>query len=463
MNLIDALRQNESLAHLSSDDLKYLVENGERRIIKKGENLFEAGEAADELLFIISGRFRIYMTRNGENREVAMLHPNDLTGVLPYSRMTHAGGTAECRESGEVLAIHRNKFREIIVDHSPLAEALVHHMATRIRTFTKLRMQDEKLISLGKLSAGLAHELNNPASAMVRSSEELVKHLKLLPDGFKQVMNSNLDPQKVDLVNDWLFKILECERPTLTLTERSDREDEIADLLEEYDVDDPYEMAEEVVDFGLSAKDVEMLREHTGDGDFATVLSWVVNNLSTERMVEEIHTSAERISTLIKSIKEYSHMDRSQDRQDVDINAGLKSTVTMLRHKAKNAQIEIEEKYCETIPHLSGMPGELNQVWTNIIDNALDAMEGGGTLGIETDWKEPSVYIRISDTGTGISEEIQNQIFDPFFTTKSVGKGTGLGLDIVNKIIARHKGRIDLASKPGKTEFTIVLPAVEAI
>jgi len=463
MNLIHALRQNESLAHLTSDDLKFLEENGEQRKIKKGENLFESGEQADELLFIISGRFRIYMTRNGENREVAMLHPNDLTGVLPYSRMTHAGGTAECREAGEVLAVHREKFREIIVDHSPLAEALVHHMATRIRTFTKLRMQDEKLISLGKLSAGLAHELNNPASAMVRSSEALSNHLKLVPDTFKKVMKSNLDPDELDQVNNWLFSILKNERPTFSLVERNEREDDISDLLEEYGIDDPFELAEECVDFGLTPNDIERLQEQTGEGDFGTVIKWVVNNLSTERMVEEIHTSAERISTLIKSIKEYSHMDRSQDRQDVDINAGLKSTVTMLRHKAKNAQIEIEEKYCESIPHLSGMPGELNQVWTNIIDNALDAMDGGGTLGIKTDWKEPSVYIHISDTGTGIPEDIQNQIFDPFFTTKSVGKGTGLGLDIVNKIIARHKGRIDLNSKPGKTEFTIVLPAVEAI
>jgi signal transduction histidine kinase len=463
MDLIESFRQNESLKHLTNSDLKFLEEQGEVRQYKKGDFIFKAGEPADEFMFVLSGRYRIFMTRNGENREVAMLHSFDITGVLPYSRMTHAQGSAECREEGEIYVLHRKHFREIIVNHEPLASALVHHMATRIRTFTKLRMQDEKLISLGKISAGLAHELNNPASAMVRSSEELVKHLKLLPDGFKQVMNSNLDPQKVDLVNDWLFKILECERPTLTLSERSDREDKIADLLEEYDLEDPYEMAEEVVDFGLSAKDVEMLRDHTGEGDFSTVLKWVVNNLSTERMVEEIHTSAERISTLIKSIKEYSHMDRSQDRQDVDINAGLKSTITMLRHKAKQGQIEVEEKYCETIPHLSGMPGELNQVWTNIIDNALDAMEGGGTLSIETDWKEPNIVVHIKDTGAGIPEDIQNQIFDPFFTTKSVGKGTGLGLDIVNKIVARHKGRIDLDSKPGKTEFTIILPAVEAI
>jgi len=463
MDLINAFKQSESLSHLSSVDLNFLQEKGTVKSYQKGDFIFQAGDKADEFIYILSGRFRIFLTQNGETREVGTLTPYDLSGVLPYSRMTHAGGSAECREDGEIFTLHRDHFREIIVDHHPLAEALVHHMATRIRTFTKLRMQDEKLMSLGRLSAGLAHELNNPASAMVRSSEELTQHLKLLPDGFKRVMNSNLNPEKVDHVNDWLFTILGNERPVLSLLERGDREDEISELLDDYDVEDAFELAEEVVDYGLCVNDIKMLREHTGEGDFSTVLNWVVNNLSTERMVEEIHTSAERISTLIKSIKEYSHMDRSRDRQDVDINSGIQSTVTMLRHKAKQAQIEIEEDYCSSIPHLSGMPGELNQVWTNIIDNAIDAMEEGGKLTVSTDWSEPNVCVKISDTGPGIPEEIQNQIFDPFFTTKSVGKGTGLGLDIVSKIVTRHNGRIEVDSKPGNTTFNIIIPAVEAI
>ncbi|MFT6997395.1 MAG: signal transduction histidine kinase [Cryomorphaceae bacterium] len=463
MNLIEAFRKNETFQNVDDKHLQFLVDHGEVRKYKKGEYIFNVGDAADELLYILNGRFRLIFTQNGEQREIAMMTQYDISGVLPYSRMTHAQGAAECREEAALFAIDRKHFREMIVSHEPLAEALVHHMASRIRSFTQLRMQDEKLISLGKLSAGLAHELNNPASAMVRSSEELVKHLKLLPDGFKQVMKSNLDPDTVDKVNDWLFAILENERPSLTLMQRNDREDELSDLLEEYGLEDPYELSEECVDYGLCRDDVESLHQLTGEGDFHTVIHWVVNNLSTERMVEEIHTSAERISTLIGSIKEYSHMDRSQDRQDVDINAGLKSTITMLRHKAKNAQIEVEEAYCSSIPHLSGFAGELNQVWTNIIDNALDAMDGGGRLTIRTDWIEPNVCIKIADTGSGIPDDIQSQIFDPFFTTKSIGKGTGLGLDIVNKIISRHNGRIELKSKPGNTEFTITLPAVEPI
>lgn len=463
MNLIQSFKQSETLSHLEEEELQYLVDHGEVRSYAKGDYLFKAGEKADEFLFILTGKFRIFLTQNGKTREVALLTPHEITGVLPYSRMTHAQGSAVCLEAAEVFAMHRDHFRAIIVHHEPLAAALVHHMATRIRTFTKLRMQDEKLISLGKLSAGLAHELNNPASAMVRSSEALSKHLKLLPDGFKRVMKSKLDPEVVDRVNDWLFELIEKDRPRLSLSERNAREDEVIDFLEENDFEDPYELSEDIVDFGLTVEQLERLKEESGE-DFETVLIWVVNNLNTERMVQEINTSAKRISELITSIKKYSHMDRDADRQAVDISEGLKSTLTMLRHKAKQASVEIEENYHETIPMISALPGELNQVWTNLIDNAIDAMEeSGGLLTVTTLWEEPYVVVTITDTGTGIPEEIQAQIFDPFFTTKQVGKGTGLGLDIVNKIIARHKGRIELQSKPGNTEFRISLPAVDAI
>jgi len=463
MNLIQAFKQSESLSHLAEPELQYIVDHGEVRSYTKGDYLFQAGEKADEFLFVLSGKFRIFLTQNGKTREVALLTPFEITGVLPYSRMTHAQGSAVCLEAAEVFAMHRDHFREIIVDHEPLAAALVHHMATRIRTFTKLRMQDEKLISLGKLSAGLAHELNNPAGAMVRSSEALSKHLKLLPEGFKRVMKSKLDPDVVDRVNDWLFELIEKERPRLNLAERNSREDELVEFLEKNDFEDPYELSEDLVDFGLSDEDLQKLKEQTGE-DFETVLIWVVNNLNTERMVEEINTSAKRISELITSIKKYSHMDRDADRQAVDISEGLKSTLTMLRHKAKQVSVEVEESYDEPIPMISALPGELNQVWTNLIDNALDAMEEkGGTLRVTTRWDEPYVIATISDTGSGIPDEIQAQIFDPFFTTKEVGKGTGLGLDIANKIIARHKGKIDLQSKPGNTEFRISLPAVDSI
>jgi len=463
-NLLQAFQLSDTLKDLDKSQLQFLIDRGEVISFKKGDFLFEKDKPADFLIYVISGRFRIYLMQNNQKREVATLEPGNITGVLPYSRMTHATGFAQALEASEILQLHKDHFKEMIIDFHPLAEALVHHMATRIRDFTKMRMQDEKLISLGKLSAGLAHELNNPASAMVRSSEALSKHLKLLPDGFKRVMKSNLDPNVVDEVNDWLFDLLKEDSKQLTLMDRNKKEDELIDYLEELELENAFELAEELVEYGIEIDKVKELQDKIGNGDFETILTWVANNINTERMVEEINTSAQRIAELISSIKEYSHMDRSKDRQAVDVNHGIHSTLTMLKHKIKKSNIEVETDLSEVIPAVSGFPGELNQVWTNLIDNAIDAMsEKGGTLSIKTEWCEPLVAVEIGDTGSGIPEEIQGQIFDPFFTTKEVGKGTGLGLDIVSRIITRHRASIDLNSKPGKTTFRILLPATEEI
>jgi len=463
-NLLEAFQLSDTLNKLDKGQLQFLIDRGEVISFKKGDFLFEKDKPADYLIYIISGRFRIYLIQNSQKREVATLLPGNITGVLPYSRMTHASGYAQALESSKIFQLHKDHFREMIVDYHPLAEALVHHMATRIRDFTKMRMQDEKLISLGKLSAGLAHELNNPASAMVRSSEELGKHLKLLPDGFKRVMKSNLDPDVVDEVNDWLFDLLKEESKQMSLMDRNKKEDELIDYLDELELEKAFELGEELVEFGIELDQIKSLHSKIGDGDFETVLSWVTNNISTERMVEEINTSAQRIAELIGSIKEYSHMDRSKDRQSVDVNHGISSTLTMLKYKIKKSKIQVEAELSETIPQVTGFPGELNQIWTNLLDNAIDAMgDEGGVLSIKTEWCDPYVAIEIGDTGSGIPEEIQGQIFDPFFTTKEVGKGTGLGLDIVSKIIGRHRASIELNSKPGKTIFRILLPATEEI
>ena len=463
-NLLQAFQLSDTLKELDKTQLQFLIDRGEVISFKKGDFLFEKDKPADYLIYVISGRFRIYLIQNNQKREVATLEPGNITGVLPYSRMTHASGYAQALEPSTILQLHKEHFREMSVDYHPLAEALVHHMATRIRDFTKMRMQDEKLMSLGKLSAGLAHELNNPASAMVRSSEALSKHLKLLPDGFKRVMKSNLDPDVVDEVNDWLFELLKEESKQLSLMDRNKKEDELIDYLEDLQLENAFELAEELVEYGIEIEKVKELKEKIGNGDFETVLTWVANNINTERMVEEINTSAQRIAELIGSIKEYSHMDRSKDRQGVDVNHGIQSTLTMLKHKIKKSNIQVEAELSDTLPQVTGFPGELNQVWTNLIDNAIDAMsENGGTLSLKTEWCEPLVAIEIGDTGSGIPEEIQGQIFDPFFTTKEVGKGTGLGLDIVSRIISQHRASIDLNSKPGKTTFRILLPATEEI
>jgi signal transduction histidine kinase len=465
MNIIEKLRLSDTLSPLPESELRFLADCGKVIELEKGDSLFRKDDAADEAYFILSGKIRVFLEQNAEKREVALLVPGDISGVLPYSRMVKATGFGVAVDASTVLAVHRNCFREMINQHPELTEALVHFMASRIRTFTAMRMQNEKLISLGKLSAGLAHELNNPAAAMVRSSEALISHLHLVPDNFKMVMKAEIKPEIVDVVNAWLFDIIENPKAKLTLMQRNKVQDELGDYLDDLNFTNAYELAETLVDHGIYLNDVETMRSHTGEKGFQPTLRWVISNLTTEQLVSEIRDSAQRIAGLIHSIKEYSHMDRINDRQLVNLNDGMRSTLRMLHHKVKSSKVVVDDQLNDTIPMISGFPGELNQVWTNIIDNALDAMDeqGGGTLIVKTEWCEPFVKIYIEDSGPGIPEEIQTRIFDPFFTTKKIGKGTGLGLDIVNKILVQHRADVQVNSKPGSTIFEISIPAVEAI
>ncbi len=460
MNYIEILKQNENLSSVPEGDLDWLLTSGETIQLKKGDFIFRPNEPADHFIFIFTGGFRIYIEQQNAQREITRIMPGEITGVLPYSRLKTSTSFGQALEDSSFIQVHRSHFVEMITAHHALTEALVHHMSSRIRNLTTITMQNEKLMSLGKLSAGLAHELNNPAAAMVRSSSTLLRHLKLIPEHFKNVLSMRVDLKAVEEVSALIFEMVQRSPAALGLLERSQRENELSGVLDNCSFEgDTVETAEELVEFGITPEDLERLCGITGDKAFEPVLKWIIDNLTTERVVGEINESAVRISELIGSIKEYSHMDSVKDRQAVHINQGLKSTLRMLKHKANGKSVEIVEDFDVSIPAVMGFPGELNQVWTNLIDNAFDAMETtGGQVTIKTIFCDPFVDVYITDTGSGISEDIMSKIFDPFFTTKAMGKGTGLGLDVVNKIIMHHRARIDVNSKPGKTEFKISLP-----
>lgn len=240
---------------------------------------------------------------------------------------------------------------------------------------------------------------------------------------------------------------------------RSQREDDLTDWLEDNGYGDCYMLAETLADFHFDVEDLNALKNKMGVKEFPSMVTWVDNVLTTEKMVGEIKDASKRISTLVNSVKEYSHMDRSGDYEPTDIHEGLRTTLSILNHKIKKNQVTINEEWDLNLPKMAASPGELNQVWTNIIDNALDAMEEtGGTLTINTKMVGDLVNVRITDTGKGIPKDIQNRIFEPFFTTKDIGKGTGLGLETVQRIVENHHGSIKLESEPGKTTFEFCLP-----
>jgi signal transduction histidine kinase len=456
--IIVALRLNSFLAEVEQAALEWVFEQSIIRTFAKGEYLFSRGEESLYMHVVLSGRFQIYFEQNGQRVTVGNLEPGAITGVLPYSRMKEATGFGQAQEESEVLSLHRDHFIGMEQISYTLMQNLVSYMTTRVRDFTAQQQQNEKLISLGKLSAGLAHELNNPSAAMLRSAAALRDHLGHTPERFKAVIKIQMDDHSIDLVNELVFSKLSHDRPILSLMERSRMEDELVDWMENHGLQKPYELAESMSGFGVTPAELQAISHLVPDTHLGAVLRWVENVLTTEQLVSEIEESSRRIAELVSSVKTYSHMDRGLEIEVVDLKAGLRSTITMLGHKIKEKKAEITESYPEKMPEIQGRPGQLNQVWTNVLDNALDAITEGGKIEVAVSTDLACAYVHLIDNGPGVPADIQSKIYDPFFTTKALGKGTGLGLDISMKIIKNHGGNIRLKSQPGRTEFIINLP-----
>jgi len=460
LEICNALWENEVLNSIPEPQMEWLVDNSNVIELKAGEYLFQPQQPALHLYIVLSGAFRIYFERNGQIQEVAELLPKELTGVLPYSRMKAASAFGQAKENAQVLALHRDLFPDMICNHHGLTEVLVHQMTDRIRNFTTLQQQNEKLASLGKLSAGLAHELNNPSAAVVRSSEALLKHLQATPEKFKAVMQINVTPEQVDTVGAVLFdRMRNFSNTRLSLMEKTALEDELVDWIDDKGMENSLEWAEVFAEYNFQVEDFEKVSAVVPDTSLQAVFGWMTSNLIAEKMVLEIADASKRISDLVSSVKNYTHMDRAQDKQPTNLHEGLRSTITMLGHKLRHNKVTLVEDFGD-IPMVKAFPGEVNQVFTNIIDNALDAMEeGGGKLTIATKRKAEFVEVIIADTGAGIPPEVVKKIFDPFFTTKAIGKGTGMGLDLVLKIMKqRHRGDVKVSSEPGNTAFTLCFP-----
>lgn len=458
--IIQQLKKIPSLQEVPEEQLQWMVSRGECLSFKAGECLFKKGDPIDKMHIILSGSFVMKIQQNGQFRVVGSLEQGMISGTLPYSRASSAIGQGEATSDAEVLALDKKYFNEMIHDHHELTTALVHVMSSRIRQFTKMQQQNDKMMALGKLSAGLAHELNNPSAAAVRSAQTLRKHLKMMPESFKDVISIRMEENAVDAVNHLLFQKVDAGIRQLSLLEKTDCEDEIAEKFENLGFDDGYELAENFVDFGFGPQDFDLILKHVPEKDIKPVISWINQVLTTERLVGEIENASQRISDLVRSVKSYTHMDQAPEKQETDIHKGIDSTLTMLNHKIKTVGAEIVRKYEPGLVKPCLYVSEMNQVWTNLIDNALDALEESQEKRLEIETRRDGDFVRICivDSGKGIPEEIQGQIFDPFFTTKPVGRGTGLGLDVVHQIVTQHNGSIEVNSRPGRTAFEICLP-----
>ena len=327
-----------------------------------------------------------------------------------------------------------------------------------MRGDVRLEQQREKMMALGRLSAGLAHELNNPATAMRRAAANLSDQLTRLPALVRDMLRHGLDEAAINAVDDLQRLARERESVARTALERSECEEDLLVWLDDHGVTDTSEVAGTFADSGLTVVDLERVEGKVADTVLADVLVWVGRGLEADRMVAEVSSSAGRISELIASVKTYSHMDRSPEHKPTDLREGLDNTLTMLAYKLKTKDIRLVRDYQDDLPMIAGNAGELNQVWTNLVDNAVDAMNEGGELRITATRCDAHVEVKVIDDGPGIAETIKSRIFEPFFTTKGVSEGTGLGLDIALRIVRTHQGQIDVESTPGRTEMCVRLP-----
>ena len=462
MTLLETLQKFPDFANVPNEQLQWLIDRSEEVTYPRETVLYKPKEPADHLIMLLDGRIRIDNGTNSLGDELFMYDPHSIIGVLPFSRMTSFPSRFVTHTEVRILRLHRDHLLGMIQNCYELTATLVQQMTSRIRYFTKQAQQNDKLASLGRLSAGLAHELNNPVAAVVRSVETLSTHLRATPEAFKTVMSLDLTDEQVDSVGAVFFKKMDQqsagETHQLSLLERTSLEDDLTDWLDDHGVDDSMDLAGPMVDYGFTTDDLDWLLEKIGDENLAGVSNWIVNNLVTEKLVSDISEASKRISTLIGSIKNYTHMDRGMGKEQVPLAEGLRSTITLLNHKIKSKHIDLTLTIPDDLPSVCGWAGELNQVWTNLIDNAIDALPDGGKIEIISQRDREFVLTKIIDNGTGIPEDIRDKIFEPFFTTKEIGKGTGLGLDIVNGIVEHHNGSIKLKSVPGHTEFSVCLP-----
>lgn len=460
MDILARLKQVAALESVPQAQLQWLVDEGELLAFEMGEYLFKPGDPIDRMLILLEGHVELKSQQGNQFRIIGSFSANTITGYLPYSRAGAAQGYAQVTVATQALVLAKSKFREMITRHEELTTALVHTMSSRIRDLTKSSQQNDKMMALGKLSAGLAHELNNPSAAIVRSAQNLNQHLKALPGNFKNVIRIRMTDEQVDSVNAILFSKIDSKAAKLSLMQKSALEDELLDWLEERALPDADDISENLAAFAFDTEALDTISEYIPEQDLAAVVNWINQVLSTERLIGEILDASQRINKLVSSVKSYTHMDQAPEKVATDVHEGLENTVTMLGHKLRKNNIEVIRAYDHDISKPELLVSEMNQVWTNIIDNAIDAMESSKErrLTLRTSEQGGFINVHIADTGPGIPEDVQHKIFDPFFTTKAIGKGTGLGMEVALHIVQQHQGSVTFETKPGFTEFKVCFP-----
>jgi signal transduction histidine kinase len=453
------LRKVPLFANLPDEDLNTFCQGVEDLTLASGELLFEEGSPGDKAYVIKSGELEILKESNGREVLLAVRGSGDIIGEIALLEDVPRTASVRSRGETELLVVHKAQV-DFLINSSPQAlRSMFFTVLDRWRDTEAMLRQSEKMAQLGKLTSGVAHELNNPAAAVKRASAQLDTLIEDYGKTYGALDKLKPDANQQSLLDTLESRIQQHAKEPLDLDglARSDREYELEEWLDEHGIDESWDYAVALVDIGYTKSELDELNTVFPMPELVDVVAWLKSSYDVHSLLFEIQEGSSRISEIVKGLKTYSYLDQAPV-QTINIREGIDSTLAILRSKIKEG-ITIHTDYDPDLPLIEAYGSELNQVWTNIIDNAIDALDGRGIIEIRTRREgENWVIVEIGDNGPGIPKEIQGKVFDTFFTTKEPGKGTGLGLDISYKIILKHKGDIKLYSKPGVTRFEIWLP-----
>ena len=453
------LRRVPVFADLPDDQIAWFLSQAQEVLLQPDEVYIHEGDPADAMLVILEGQLQVRGVLGGDLVTFSS-KAGDVTGMLPFSRMKQSPVTGRAITHARTLRFPATSFAELVQRMPELTQRLVGLMSDRIRESTRIEQQRDRLAGLGKLSAGLAHELNNPASAARRASSQLRELMHKIKSASQELGRRELTPAQRSEIEKLEASLIGTNDPPPDALTVSTLEDQLDSELRSHGQNDLWQLAAALARKGVKPELLEGLFASLGVESARAALVRISSSLEIAGLLTEIESATSRISDLVRAIKEYTFMDQAPV-QNVDIVKSLETTLTILNHKLKHG-VSVQRDYQPVPLMVDSFGSELNQVWTNIIDNAIDAMGGKGELRVRTYREDGCVVIEIGDNGPGIAPDVQPHIFEPFFTTKGVGQGTGLGLDTVQRIVKKHRGSVQVASQPGDTRFQIFLPMAEA-
>jgi signal transduction histidine kinase len=455
MNLHD-LRKSPLFEGLSDQELQQLVNDATPVSLRTGETLMKQGDPGDSAYVVLKGGFEIQKQSGPSLIKIDVRNPGEIIGEMALLSNSPRSATVVAVTDSEALCISQDVFENLLSTSPSAALAILHWVMARLGQNESLLHQQEKMAALGTMSAGLAHELNNPAAAAQRSAALLrdapAKWLGLTHKLETLAFKENLSAWLNDFMREATRRF---ERPLkLETLEKIDRVDQLQGWMEANGIESAWEYAPAMVNFGWSS---ESLVELVDMPLFRAAIQWLGMGSLIVTQLYEIQNTTERISQIVRAMKSYTYLDQAP-LLEVDVHEGLENTLVIMQHKLKQG-VTVKREYAPDLPHIEAYASELNQVWTNIIDNAVDAMQGKGEIILRTYEEMDQVIVEIVDNGPGIPKDIQSRIFEPFFTTKPPGQGTGLGLHVTHDIVAnRHHGLLLLESNPGETKFKVILP-----